>query len=162
MNKIWTRSLIFMCVGLLMGMAACQDRSVREGGSSLPRGTESEPRKVRVQHILIGFQGSLPGDRATRSKREAEKLAEELFEKARARPSDFPDLVRAHSDDQAPGVYHLTNFGVKAEGNEFPRGQMVPAFGNVGFKLKVGEIGLARHNSVTSPYGYHIIMRLPD
>lgn len=41
-----------------------------------------------------------------------------------------------------------------------PRGQMAAAFGDVGFKLKVGEVGLAEPNPQKSPFGYHIIKRL--
>ena len=40
------------------------------------------------------------------------------------------------------------------------RDQMVPAFGNVGFKLKVGEIGMAPFDRRDSPYGWHIIKRV--
>jgi cyclophilin family peptidyl-prolyl cis-trans isomerase len=41
-----------------------------------------------------------------------------------------------------------------------PRGQMAAAFGDVGFKLKVGEVGLAEPDAEKSPFGYHIIKRL--
>lgn len=41
-----------------------------------------------------------------------------------------------------------------------PREQMAPAFGDVGFKLELGEIGLAEPNATTSPFGYHIIKRV--
>jgi hypothetical protein len=37
---------------------------------------------------------------------------------------------------------------------------MIPAFGNVGFALKVGEIGIASYDEQSSPYGWHIIKRL--
>jgi parvulin-like peptidyl-prolyl isomerase len=37
---------------------------------------------------------------------------------------------------------------------------MVPAFGNVGFSLAPGEIGMAEYDPRTSPYGWHIIKRL--
>ena len=40
------------------------------------------------------------------------------------------------------------------------REQMVPAFGDVGFGLKVGEIGLAPFDPKTSPFGIHVIKRL--
>ena len=38
--------------------------------------------------------------------------------------------------------------------------QTVPAFGNVGFKLAVGEIGIADYDPKTSPFGYHVIKRV--
>jgi parvulin-like peptidyl-prolyl isomerase len=37
---------------------------------------------------------------------------------------------------------------------------MVPAFGNVGFKLAVGEIAVADYDPKTSPFGYHLIKRV--
>jgi len=46
------------------------------------------------------------------------------------------------------------------------RTAMVPAFGNVGWRLAVGEIGVAPYDGETrpearqSPFGYHIIKRL--
>jgi parvulin-like peptidyl-prolyl isomerase len=43
---------------------------------------------------------------------------------------------------------------------EYPREGMVPAFGNVGFALNVGEIGIADFDPQTSPFGWHIIKRL--
>ncbi|MDP6963213.1 MAG: peptidylprolyl isomerase, partial [Planctomycetota bacterium] len=41
----------------------------------------------------------------------------------------------------------------------FPRDQMVPGFGNVGFKLKVGAIGISNYHATDSPFGWHIIKR---
>jgi hypothetical protein len=40
------------------------------------------------------------------------------------------------------------------------RGNMAAAFGDVGFKLKVGEVGLAEPDAQKSPFGFHIIKRL--
>ena len=37
-----------------------------------------EPDRVTVQHILIAFIGTIPGDEVTRTKEEAESLAMEL------------------------------------------------------------------------------------
>lgn len=37
---------------------------------------------------------------------------------------------------------------------------MVPAFGDVGFPLKVGEIGVSKYDPQNSPSGWHIIKRL--
>ena len=42
----------------------------------------------------------------------------------------------------------------------FPRDEMVPAFGDVGFSLQVGEIGLAPYDKTTSPFGWHVIKRV--
>ena len=37
---------------------------------------------------------------------------------------------------------------------------MVAAFGDVGFKLDVGEVGMAPYDPAKSKYGWHIIKRL--
>ncbi|MCH2102017.1 MAG: peptidylprolyl isomerase [Planctomycetes bacterium] len=47
-------------------------------------------------------------------------------------------------------------FGERA----LPRDQMAGAFGDVGFKLQVGEVGLAKPDAQNSPFGYHIIKRI--
>lgn len=41
-----------------------------------------------------------------------------------------------------------------------PRAAMVPAFGDVGFGLEVGEVGIAGYDEKTSPFGWHVIKRL--
>ena len=41
-----------------------------------------------------------------------------------------------------------------------PREKMVPAFGDVGFSLAPGAVGLAMYDTSTSPFGYHVIRRL--
>lgn len=119
-----------------------------------------EPRHIQVQHVLVSFKGA--GTRATRSRAEAQLLAIEVFSDART-GKDFGELVRQYSDDNYPGIYGLVNTGVGVPAGShlvFRREQMVPAFGDVGFKLKVGEIGIANYNRKTSPYGWHIIKRL--
>ncbi len=42
----------------------------------------------------------------------------------------------------------------------FPRDRMAPAFGDVGFSLQPGEIGVASYDPKTSPFRIHIIKRL--
>ena len=50
--------------------------------------------------------------------------------------------------------------GVPPGPGEFRRDGMVPAFGNVGFAISPGNIGIADYDPTTSPYGWHIIKRL--
>lgn len=119
----------------------------------------AEDKHIQVQHILIGFKGSLPGKNVDRTQEQAEKLAKEVLAKAQG-GGDYDALVKQYTDDSAPGVYGMSNRGVAPEGNEFPRDNMVPAFGDVGFTLKVGEIGLAPFDKAKSPFGYHIIKRM--
>jgi len=119
-----------------------------------------EPKRIEVQHILISFQGRRT--KATRTQADAQLLAIEVLSKAQ-NGEDFDALVKEYTDDAFPGRYKMANVGIDpdpAHGQEFPREQMVPAFGNIGFKLKVGEIGMANYNNRTSPYGWHIIKRL--
>ena len=59
----------------------------------------------------------------------------------------FVDTLRKEADDVAPSLPH-------------PRSAMVPAFGDVGFNLEVGELGLASYDDEASPFGWHIIKRL--
>ncbi|MDD8027171.1 MAG: peptidylprolyl isomerase [Acidobacteriota bacterium] len=124
-----------------------------------------EPDRITVQHCLISFQGSagaVPG--VTRTQAEAKALAEKILGQAR-RGGDFDALVKQHTDDSAPGIYRMANFGVEPvksppSKKEFARARMVAAFGDVGFKLKAGEIGLAAYDPAKSKYGWHIIKRL--
>ena len=129
--------------------------------TAMPTETAKEPEHIRVQHILIGFTGSVPGKNITRTAEEARALAYSLVDSAKAGVS-FDDLVVRHTDDSPPGIYGMSNRGVVSAGppKEYGRDQMVPAFGNVGFKLAVGQIGVADYDPKTSPYGYHVIKRV--
>jgi hypothetical protein len=118
-----------------------------------------EPDHIQVQHILIGFTGSVPGKMIRRSKEEARTLAYQLLDHARG-GTNFDDLVRRHTDDSPPGIYGMSNRGVAPAKNEYGRDQMVPAFGNTGFPLQVGEVGIADYDPRNSPYGWHIVKRI--
>ena len=123
---------------------------------------QAEPERVTVQHILIAFKGSLPNDtKVTRSREDAEKLALKVFERAKA-GEDFAAMVKTYTNDSYPGIYKMTNKGVTPEKSkqEFSRTGMVKAFGDVGFSLEVGGVGLAVYDPATSRYGWHIIKRL--
>lgn len=126
---------------------------------------EGEPAYITVQHCLISFSGV---DRSTaiRSKEEAQQLAEDLFAKAKA-GEDFGKIVGKHTDDSAPGIYKMANHGYETDDSSIipsnhilGRGGMVPAFGDYGFKLKVGEYALAPYDPITSQFGWHIIKRI--
>lgn len=119
----------------------------------------AEPDHIKVQHILISFKGKLPGKDVTRVLDEAKELAYQVLERAQ-KGEDFDELVKEYTNDQAPGIYAMSNNGVTAAAGEYPRGRMVGAFGNVGFVLEVGEIGIADFNTSTSPYSWHIIKRI--
>ena len=127
--------------------------------ASVPASKPPEPPAVVVQHILVGFKGSVTGKAIERKKAEAEALAARLLERARA-GDDFDALVREFTDDRYPGIYALTNKDAPRRSGARPRDQMVPGFGNVAFRLTVGEVGVAPYHGVNSPYGWHVIKRL--
>ena len=118
-----------------------------------------EPDVITVQHCLIGFQGSVPGKPITRTKEEAKELAERLF-KLLKDGDKFEEIINQFTDDSPPGIYKMTNNGVRQVPGAYARAGMVPAFGDTGFPLQVGEYGLAEHDSMKSPYGWHIVKRI--
>jgi hypothetical protein len=122
---------------------------------------KKEPEHVTVQHILISFEGSIPKETVTRTKEEAEKLASEIFERAK-KGENFDALVKEFTDDSYPGVYKMANIDVEADldQGEYPREKMVTEFGDVSFKLPVDGIGMTTYSPERSKYGWHIIKRL--
>ena len=122
-----------------------------------PKRSGPEAEHILLAHVLIAFQGT--GTKATRTQAAAEKLAGDVLAKAR-KGEDFNKLMRDFSDDQGDGVYGLANHKVNPVGDEHERRRMVAAFGDVGFQLEVGEVGMAVYDPVKSKYGWHIIKRL--
>jgi peptidyl-prolyl cis-trans isomerase C len=99
-----------------------------------------QDESVRASHILIRVDEK--ADAAAKQKARAE--IEGVLKQARA-GADFAKLAQEHSQD-----------GSAAQGgdlNYFSRGQMVPAFEQVAFSLKPGQIS----DIVTTQFGYHII-----
>ena len=123
-----------------------------------------EPAYITVQHCLIGFAGT--GTDASRTIEEAEALANDLFEKAK-QGDDFDGIVSQYTDDSPPGIYRMANNGFDGDmsnripsRNVFRRDEMVPAFGDTGFPLEVGEYGMAAFDPQKSPFGWHIVKRI--
>ena len=124
------------------------------------KASNSEPDYITVQHCLIGFHGSVPGKPINRSKEEAQALAKQLFADVKA-GANFEEVIHKNTNDSPPGVYKMANYGKMTTGKGmFERDGMVPAFGNTGFPLQVGEFGLAEYDSRASPFGWHIIKRI--
>jgi hypothetical protein len=140
---------------VLVALAGCSS-----GHATAPQ-ANVQPQHVEVQHVLVGFQGSVPGKTIARSQAEAEALAAELLARANA-GEDFDAMVAEYTDDSYPGIYRLANTGVPANLQlaEYPRASMVKAFGDVSFALPVGGVGVATYDAVASPYGWHVIKRL--
>ncbi|NIM01942.1 MAG: hypothetical protein GTN89_14305 [Acidobacteria bacterium] len=116
------------------------------------------PDVVTVQHVLISFKDKT-GKSLERTKKEAEKLAWEIFDRAEA-GEDFDALVAEYTNDSHPGIYTLVNRGVPQKPGMSKRDEMAASFGDVSFKLAIGEVGMARYHAQLSPFGYHIIKRL--
>jgi peptidyl-prolyl cis-trans isomerase C len=98
------------------------------------------PEQVRASHILIPINASM----TDAQKLEAKTQAEGLLKRVKA-GEDFAALAKQYSKDSTAQSGGDLNF--------FPKGQMVPAFDQVAFSLKPGEIS----NIVETPFGYHII-----
>ena len=115
---------------------------------------EHDAKSVEVAHILIAFRGAMRSSQS-RSKDEAEELTADLLARA-LNGEDFTALSKQHSNDPGGGPYTMSIDGSVG----FPRGSMAGAFGNVGWRLEVGQIGVADYDSQQSPFGWHIIKRL--
>ncbi len=129
------------------------------GGERPAKMPNGEPGVITVEHILISFEGT--GTEAKRTKAEAQKLAYETLNRVKL-GEDFTKLRKELSDDNkspSAGIYTLVNTGLTAREGEYERSGMVAAFGDVGFRIEVNEVGLAEF-STSSPYGWHIIKRI--
>jgi len=150
--------LAMASLGMVAAFAAAPGDQTKPAAAAEPA-QAAEPDHIQVQHILIGFKGSVPGKNITRSLEEAKTLAYQILERAK-KGEDFDALVKQYTEDAPPGIYGMSNNGVAPNPGESARGRMVPAFGNTGFPLKVGEIGIADYDPKNSPYGFHIVKRL--
>ena len=132
-----------------------------------------EADEVTVQHCLIATRGSgAISDKPSLTHAQAEQRAAVLLTQALA-GADFNRLVLENTYDdissaEEPGVFVLLQPTappgerplLDVSTGRFWRDQMVPAFGEAAWRLKVGEIGVIEKSKTDSPYGYHIIKRL--
>lgn len=123
-----------------------------ESADILARKPEAGP--VRVQHVLIGWKDSPAaksgrGDpRAMkREKAEADKIAKEVLDKAHK--GDMAKLMKEYSED--PGSKDTARaYDVSVDA------PLVEPFKDLALRLKENEVGL-----VKSPFGWHVMKRLP-
>jgi parvulin-like peptidyl-prolyl isomerase len=120
-----------------------------ESADILARPAEKGP--VSVQHVLIGYKDA-PGARdpkaKERTKEDAAKIVGEVVAKAKA-GTDFKQLMKQYSEDP----------GSKDTGRAYDVSSdapFVPPFKKLALRLHENEIGV-----VKSPFGYHVIKRLP-
>jgi parvulin-like peptidyl-prolyl isomerase len=119
-----------------------------ESADILARPAEKGP--VTVQHVLIGYKGAQGGDPKAqeRSKEDAAKIVADVVAKAKA-GTDFKALMKQYSED--PGSKDSGRpYDVRADA------PMVEPFKKLSLRLHENEIGV-----VKSPFGYHVIKRLP-
>ncbi len=121
----------------------------RDAAALLAR-PEQAVQQVKLQHVLLAFVGALRGSESKHTMDEARALASDVLARARA-GEDFTALMKQYSGDDGPGTYVLT---------QDDRGDYAKSFGDVGFRLAVGEIGVAPYDRVKSPFGWHVIKRL--
>jgi parvulin-like peptidyl-prolyl isomerase len=109
---------------------------------------------VSVQHVLVGWKDTPMAKRTTdprpkdRTKEAADKLATDILAKAKG-GADFTKLMKDFSEDP----------GSKDTGKSYDVASDAPfveSFKKLSLRLKEGEVGL-----VKSPFGWHIIKRLP-
>lgn len=117
--------------------------------------------KVKVQHILIGIKS--PNPRTSQFKYDkagALEQAAKVYGQIVA-GADLGALVAEYSDDPGEGIYTMIKSGAPDYANGvYPRSQMAKVFGDVAWRLEVGEVGVGGYDRVTSPFGIHIIERL--
>lgn len=119
-----------------------------------------EPAVITVKHVLISFAGAERSDQK-RTKEEAQNLAYEILGRAKS-GEDFDKLMKEFSNDPGGGTYTLVNAGLSADqsAGEYERSGMVPAFGDVGFRISLNEVAVAEHDPKASPFGWHVIKRV--
>ena len=88
---MWKKTAWCLFFSLALVLAGCGAKEKTVGDTA---GTpeKPEPERVTIQHILIAFEGTVPGKDITRSKEEAQALAQDLFERAK-KGEDFDALV---------------------------------------------------------------------
>ncbi len=106
----------------------------------------NNPDKVTASHILIGYKGS-SRSKASRTKAEARKLAEDVLAQAKAHRADFAALARKYSE--GPSGKNGGDLG------EFDKKTMHENFTKASWKLKVGQVS----GIVETPFGFHVIKR---
>jgi peptidyl-prolyl cis-trans isomerase D len=104
------------------------------------------PDSLKASHILIAYAGALRANpEINRSKKEAEELADSLYNVVKRSDNKLTELAMEFSDDGSVAQ----NSG---DLGWFADGQMVYAFNEAVVNSKVGDISM-----VETPFGFHII-----
>jgi len=105
---------------------------------------QSKPDSLKASHILVSYAGTQI-KAATRSREEAEKLADSILAVVKKTPAAFEGLAATKSDDEVAKA-KMGDIGWFADGS------MVPEFNEAVLKGTVGDIV-----KVETMFGYHII-----
>ncbi len=118
---------------------------IHNGHQCLSRMIGRKPNaSAKASHILLAYKGA-ERSTATRTKEEAQKLANDLLAQAKSNPGNFAMLAITNSDDQ----------GSKNNGGEYDNiapGQMTPKFNDFVFNNPVGTMGV-----VETEFGFHVM-----
>jgi peptidyl-prolyl cis-trans isomerase D len=100
---------------------------------------------IKASHILVAFKGAARANPdISRTSDEAQKLAQQLYRKARRNPDDFAQLAAENSDGPTKAMGGDLGF--------FQQGMMTDKFFDFCNRSRVGKIGL-----VETEFGFHII-----
>jgi hypothetical protein len=113
---------------------------------------------VEVSHILVSPAGAPRVQVKDRTPEQAEQLAAELLSRVKA-GEDFESVRVSNTNDRGPPIYKLMA-GPRPTGGAYSRHQMAKGFGDVAWRLAIGEIGVAPFDAQASPFGWHIIQRV--
>ncbi len=104
------------------------------------------PDSLKATHILIAYAGAMRANpEINRSKKEAEELADSLYNVVKQSDANLTELAMSYSDDGSVAQ----NSG---DLGWFADGQMIYAFNEAVVNSKVGDISM-----VETPFGFHII-----
>ena len=106
----------------------------------------NRPDSMKASHILIAYKGAMRANPViSRSKEQAQKLADSLYKVLRRNPAKFSKFALKYSDDGSAK-------NNKGDLGWFADGRMVPAFNEAVVNTKKGRMTVAE-----SPFGFHII-----
>ncbi|MGI0105288.1 peptidylprolyl isomerase [Salinimicrobium sp. WS361] len=107
--------------------------------------TAQIPDSAKARHILVSWQGSPVGGQVTRSKEQAQQLADSLANVVKGNKDKFAELASEFSAD-------ASNKEDAGQLGWFGPGAMVPPFNDFVFNNNEGSIGV-----VETQFGYHVI-----
>jgi parvulin-like peptidyl-prolyl isomerase len=105
--------------------------------------------KVPARHILIRYKGAKnASEKITRSRDEAKKLADEIYQDVTKKGADFAEIARKRSEDSS--AERGGDIGAPA------RGQLAMPFEEALFSMRPGEL----RGGIETEFGFHVIQRL--